>query len=444
MAPARRSAAQPTEPKKPIPGPIDANHAAPARDRSGAGAGPSGGADVSAMTADELAWKIAAHRATVFPGWFVPLHAAALRATGSGRGWHGTIGRSAVAFAVVFEIVSALLTLLYLGVAAWAAYTVILVMAWKRLFARSENGGRILPPGVSAAPAQPQAASAATLNVLNFNLFQRSPGSPGGADGFLSEEYKDQRLDEFCARLAQPELRDLDVLCCQELYSFGQWRQEKLLAHAAKLGFTHYACSSTVALRGGWGPALGAWAVSALAWAPNLVHWIDGGIMIVSKHPITESRTAVFTASAGGDMFAAKGPVYTQLAHPMLGPVHVFSFHLQASENLRNKDAATAAEQAIRTAQVDELLGFIRASVPGDVEDATVLVAGDWNIDAHAHRFEEKMLPNGLQTKPGDEDRHSPPRKGQKGSVAIAPPSAPPGGSPEYRALLAQIRTALP
>ena len=82
MAPARRSAAQPTEPKKPIPGPIDANHAAPARDRSGAGAGPSGGADVSAMAADELAWRIAAHRATVFPGWFVPLHAAALRATG--------------------------------------------------------------------------------------------------------------------------------------------------------------------------------------------------------------------------------------------------------------------------------------------------------------------------------------------------------------------------
>ena len=79
MAPARRSAAQPTEPKKPIPGPIDANHAAPARDRSGAGAGPSGGADVSAMAADELAWRIAAHRATVFPWWFTPLDRGAPR-----------------------------------------------------------------------------------------------------------------------------------------------------------------------------------------------------------------------------------------------------------------------------------------------------------------------------------------------------------------------------
>ena len=75
MAPARRSAAQSTEPKGPIPGLIDANQP-PARDRSGAGAGPSGGAGVSSMTADELAWKIAAHRATVFPGWFVPLRAA--------------------------------------------------------------------------------------------------------------------------------------------------------------------------------------------------------------------------------------------------------------------------------------------------------------------------------------------------------------------------------
>ena len=58
----------------------------------------------------------------------------------------------------------------------------------------------------------------------------------------------------------------------------------------------------------------------------------------------------------------AKGPVYTQLAHPMLGPVHVFSFPLQASENLRNKDAATAAEQAIRTAQVDDCLLYTSPS----------------------------------------------------------------------------------
>jgi len=293
---------------------------------------------------------------------------------------------------------------------------------------------------VSSAAAE-SASRGTKLKLLTFNVFQRSPGSPGGADGYLSEEYKDQRLDGFCRRLEDsPEYGDsLDLICCQEMFAFGQWRQEKLLATAARLGFRGYACSPNVDLLGGWGNLLGDWARTALAYAPNLTKWIDGGVMILSRYPVLESRTLEFANASGGDMFAAKGPVYLRIQHPnpSVGVVHVFSMHLQASENFRHKDGATEEEVAIRSAQVGELLAFIEDCVaPADPADATVLLAGDWNIDAHADRFEEKSMPGGLAAVATAAAPGSPP--------AELPPSSPPGGSAEYRALLRQLRSRMP
>ena len=235
------------------------------------------------------------------------------------------------------------------------------------------------------------------------------------------------------------------MLCCQELYAFGQWRQETLLATAGKLGFKGFACSPNASLLGGWGALLGDWAATGLAFAPNVTKWIDGGIVILSRHPVVETRTMEFTRSSGGDIVAGKGPVYVQIQHPVIGAVHVFSMHLQASENLREKDGATASEKAIRASQIGELLSFLRDCVGGDPAEATVLLAGDWNIDAHAHRSEEKSLPGGLAEGVGFKTA----QMTRQGSAPGSPPStdapsSPPGGSPEYQALLSQLRSALP
>jgi hypothetical protein len=75
--------------------------------------------------------RIAKARAAFFPSWFISAHVFLMRATGSGRGWHGTGGRALVAFALHFEIVSALYINLFVGVLPWAAYTVFLVLSWK-------------------------------------------------------------------------------------------------------------------------------------------------------------------------------------------------------------------------------------------------------------------------------------------------------------------------
>ena len=81
---------------------------------------------------DPALWlPIARQRAALFPGFLIGIHARLLRCTGSGRGYHGTIGRLLVAFAVLFEIVSALYINLFVGILPWAAYTVFLVLSWK-------------------------------------------------------------------------------------------------------------------------------------------------------------------------------------------------------------------------------------------------------------------------------------------------------------------------
>ena len=81
---------------------------------------------------DPALWlPIARQRAAIFPGFLIGTHARLLRCTGSGRGYHGTIGRLLVAFAVLFEIVSALYINVFVGILPWAAYTVLLVLSWK-------------------------------------------------------------------------------------------------------------------------------------------------------------------------------------------------------------------------------------------------------------------------------------------------------------------------
>ena len=66
--------------------------------------------------------------------------------------------------------------------------------------------------------------------------------------------------------------------------------QEQLLAAARSLGFQHYVHAPDVDMLGGWAPVFGDWALqSPLRWFPNLTQWIDGGVMILSRHPVSNS-----------------------------------------------------------------------------------------------------------------------------------------------------------
>ena len=135
----------------------------------------------------------------------------------------------------------------------------------------------------------------------------------------------------------------------------------------------------------------------------------------------------------------------------------------QSSENTYESDASTTSERAIRTSQVRmwrvwvdimkrqqmpqvavpttalnrlvrgqiaQLLDFVRECVPaGDVSAANIILAGDWNIDAHAHRAAEKCalshcsLGRCVCTYGSDDEG-----------------SGSDGASPEYHAMIAQLR----
>ena len=179
------------------------------------------------------------------------------------------------------------------------------------MFTRCSNSGEI-PNVEGASRTEDESHPPDTFNLLNYNVFQRSPGSPGGADGYLTEEFKDQRLEELCRRLENSSEygASLDLICCQELFSFGHFRQEKLLATAARMGFRSYVCSPNVDLLGGWGTLLGDWAHSALRNVPNLTKWIDGGVMILSRYPVLTSRTLEFANASGGDMFVSFSRIF--------------------------------------------------------------------------------------------------------------------------------------
>jgi len=177
---------------------------------------------------DEFCWlEIASARARVFPSCLLRAHAWMVSTQlWSSRGTKQKhVGQMALGSVVVFEVALSVVVLVMLGSAikvalgAFVLYWAVSVWLWKRLFSRRASAGaNTLIPGAPPLPppatTEDEGAAAGAFTLLTFNFFQRSPGSPGGADGYGSEEYKDQRVTEFCRQL-RANYADLDILCCQ-------------------------------------------------------------------------------------------------------------------------------------------------------------------------------------------------------------------------------------
>ena len=94
----------------------------------------------------------------------------------------------------------------------------------------------------------------------------------------------------------------------------------------------------------------------------------NGGVVILSRWPITHRDQLVFNGCEGSDCIVQKGVIYTALDIDGRA-VHLFGLHLQAQ-----KEYASA-----RVAQFPQLADFIkRKEIP---QSELVLVAGDFNVD---------------------------------------------------------------
>lgn len=112
------------------------------------------------------------------------------------------------------------------------------------------------------------------------------------------------------------------------------------------------------------------------------VKLLDGGVVIVSKYPITHQRGHVFRkACQGYDCLACKGSVLCRIVKEG-NVVNILGTHLQAWDNPRSR--------RVREVQATEIRELIdSASIP---KDEPVVVLGDFNIDLNTNRTEIDML----------------------------------------------------
>jgi len=105
-----------------------------------------------------------------------------------------------------------------------------------------------------------------------------------------------------------------------------------------------------------------------------------GGLMIMSKHPIVDTREVMFDQGSHSDKFVTKGVLYAKIK---VGSsfVHIFNTHLQASYGYEfdfNNNPFTA----IRHRQLKKLAEFVKQVTSND--NYPIMLAGDFNVNARA------------------------------------------------------------
>jgi len=118
----------------------------------------------------------------------------------------------------------------------------------------------------------------------------------------------------------------------------------------------------------------------------------NGGVIIVSKHPIVEHDQIIYRgACSGSDCLAAKGAVYAKVQKAATettgaGTFNVFATHFQAWYD----DKARAA----REKQAAQLYSFAASKVKS--KDEPVIFAGDFNVDMYKYPNDLQVLVKAL------------------------------------------------
>jgi len=197
------------------------------------------------------------------------------------------------------------------------------------------------------------------INVLSFNIFVRPPLINNNGD-----DYKDERIEEFF-KVAHK----YDVICLQEMFNAYSSRRELFLEKAYQAGFCHYAAAPKPA---------------TLSY-----HFIDAGLIVLSRYPIETSEFCALPPGHGVDYFVQKGILYAKIR---IGDaaLHVYNTHGQA-----NYDPNPMKAFLIRTEQLLTFQKFIQSTLAKNLyaEEDMALLMGDYNVDSRSkHRFQSRAL----------------------------------------------------
>jgi len=204
------------------------------------------------------------------------------------------------------------------------------------------------------------------INLLTFNMFVRPPFINNNG-----EDYKDERLLEFIS-----VMHNYDIICLQEMFASYSRRREALVEHAKNLGF-RYHCAS---------PRPSTLAVNR--------HFIDGGLLILSRYPIVASEFRPYPLGLGIDSIVQKGVLYAEIE---IGEsrLHIYNTHTQANYNGDSKCAVKRAEHFMAFRK------FIEESLVKHEyrQDDIVLMCGDFNVNARSGMMrheKEPVLPKSI------------------------------------------------
>jgi endonuclease/exonuclease/phosphatase family metal-dependent hydrolase len=198
------------------------------------------------------------------------------------------------------------------------------------------------------------------IRMMTINMLLRPPFI-----NYNGDDYKNERLD----LLVRHVLPHYDIVALQEVFWFWNFRLSKLLKEAKALGFHWYTNNA----------------------APPLSSrkFIDGGLLILSRYPITETRKRIYARGVQIDGWAAKQALHAKVHISPTTHIHVVTTHTQAdyASNATNAQNATT-----RMAQIQEIGELIHDIWREDPRKGDVVVMGDLNVDGRAHDDDDNRL----------------------------------------------------
>ena len=198
------------------------------------------------------------------------------------------------------------------------------------------------------------------IRLLTYNFFCRPPPINTNKD-----DYKDSRLKDFI-----DQLKNFDIICFQELFTTLNDRKHRMIREGATQGLKYYLAPKV----------------------PSFFskYLVDSGLLILSRYPIIEHDFYEYFLNVSGDATTNKGVLFTKIEIKKNKFLFLFNTHLQASY-FDDTQANIDFTIKVRAKQTEELINFIYnilLKIPQkDVENGKIILAGDFNIDAHDNKF---------------------------------------------------------
>jgi len=118
------------------------------------------------------------------------------------------------------------------------------------------------------------------VKVLSYNIFLRPPTIKNNSDDF-----KNERMKEFLN-----VMHNYDVIALQEIFALGNFRPNRIIAHAKSLGF-HFCIRSTNPL------------------PLSRKNFLDAGLIILSRYPILERDFHIYKYGNQIDSWVKASPL---------------------------------------------------------------------------------------------------------------------------------------